>query len=147
MPRKLNVTLVWKGVYNNPAGVPNNAGVYMVIAGSKASDGKWDTSSYKLLDIGQSGEAGPRLDTHNRKDCWINNKPPNKTIIYKFARMSSENFDETARRIVECCLRAHTRPPCGTECNEGYERDDVVTILNKGIQTPLEGKYVCGPKP
>lgn len=146
MARKLSVTLDWDGVWENPESVPKRAGIYMVIAGTKAPDGKWRTSSYKLLDIGQSGKTGPRLGTHNRKDCWQSKKSANKTIVYKFAAMPSDKYDETDRRIVECCLRAHTKPPCGTECNEGYGREDSVIVTNKGMQTPLEQKYSCEPE-
>jgi hypothetical protein len=116
----------------------------MVIAGSKLSNGSFTTSSYEVLDIGQSGESGVRLDTHDRRDCWYNRKPSNKTILFKFAAMPSDSYDETDRRIVECCLRAHTKPPCGTECNEGYKREDSVIITNKGNRTPLKEEYSCG---
>ena len=128
MPRNLNVTLDWDGPWENPDNVPQRAGIYMVIASSKAPNGNWSIPSYELLDIGQSGATGVRLDTHNRRDCWFNEKSTNKTILFKFAAMLSENYDETDRRIVECCLRAHAKPPCGTECNEGYDREDSLLL-------------------
>ena len=143
MPRRLNVTLNWEGPYEDPNAVPRRAGIYMIIAGSKTPSNEWSTSSYELLDIGQSGETGVRLDTHDRRDCWHNEKSANKTILFKFARMPSSEYDETDRRIVECCLRMHTRPPCGTECNEGYNREDSVTITNTGRYTPLSSTYSC----
>lgn len=119
----------------------------MVIAGSKTSNGNWSIPSYELLDIGQSGKSGVRLDTHNRKDCWDNKKSSNKTILFKFAAMPSKDYDETDRRIAECCLRAHSKPPCGTECNKGYDREDFVTLTNKGKYTPLKKEHSCEPKP
>lgn len=146
MPRKLKVTLNWKGPWTDPDAVPKRAGIYMVIAGSKLPNGNWSTPSYELLDIGQSGETGVRLDTHNRKPCWDDEKSANKTILFKFAVMPSQDYDEMDRRIVECCLRAHTRPPCGTECNEGYDREDLVTITNKRKYTPLKEEYGCGSR-
>lgn len=60
--------------------------------------------------------------------------------------MPSARHDITDRLIVECCLRAHTNPPCGTECNEGYNREDQVKIANQGKHTPLENEYSCGPE-
>jgi hypothetical protein len=144
MPKKLKVILNWDGPYEDPNAVPKRAGIYMVIAGSKLSNGSFSTSSYEVLDIGQSGESGVRLDTHDRRDCWYNRKPANKTILFKFAAMPSDSYDETDRRILECCLRAHTKPPCGTECNEGYKREDSVIITNKGNRTPLKEEYSCG---
>jgi hypothetical protein len=144
MTKKVKVILNWDGPYEDPNAVPKRAGIYMVIAGSKLSNGSFSTSSYEVLDIGQSGETGVRLDTHDRRDCWCNRKPANKTILFKFAAMPSDSYDETDRRIVECCLRAHTKPPCGTECNEGYKREDSVIIINKGNRTPLKEEYSCG---
>ena len=143
MPRKLEVTLDWDGPWEDPNSVPKRAGIYLVIAGSKNSEGNWDTSSYDLLDIGQSGDAGARLDMHDRKDCWSRKKSSSKTLLFKFAPMQSENYTEIDRRIVECCLRAHTKPPCGTECNQGYDREDSVVIKNKGRYAPLKEEYSC----
>jgi len=145
MPRKLSAVLNWDGVWDGPESVPKRAGIYMVLAGSKLDTGNWDTSSYELLDIGQSGETGVRLDIHERRNCWSGRKSSNKTVVFKFAAMSSDKYDETDRRIVECCLRAHTRPLCGTECNEGYNREDSVTITNAGMNAPLREEYRCGP--
>ena len=142
MARNIKVNLDWD-LYVNPEDVPRRAGIYMVIAGLRTSNGKWDISSYELLDIGQSGETGVRLDTHERRNCWYEKKSSNKTILFKFAPMPSENYDETDRRIVECCLRAHTSPLCGTECNEGYNRDDSVVITNRGKPAPLSETYSC----
>lgn len=145
MPRKLNVVLERDGVWDDGGSVPKRAGIYMVLASLKSSAGSWDTSSYELLDIGQSGETGVRLDIHERRDCWGRRKSSNKTIVFKFAVMSSEKYDETDRRIVECCLRAYTKPLCGTECNEGYTREDSVSITNSGMNAPLKNEYHCGP--
>jgi len=145
MQKRLKVTLQWDGPYEDPEAVPKRAGIYMVISGSKLSNGNFSVPTYEILDIGQSGESGVRLDTHDRKDCWHNRKSSNKTILFKFAAMPSESYDETDRRIVECCLRAHTKPPCGIECNEGYKREDQVTITNSGKYAPLKEEYSCGP--
>jgi hypothetical protein len=142
MPRNVMVTLNWD-LYVAPEDVPQQAGIYMVIAGRQDERGSWLTSSYKLLDIGQSGESGVRLSGHDREPCWNREKSEGSSLLYKFAPMSSEDYDETDRRIVECCLRAHTRPPCGTECNEGYNRQDSVVITNTGKPAPLRETYSC----
>jgi len=146
MAREIEVTLDWKGPYVDPADVTGRAGIYMVIAGQRGPDGGWLLSTYELLDIGQSGKGADRLADHDREDCWKRNKPANSTVLFKFAAMPSEDYDKTDRRIVECCLRADHRPlPCGTECNQGYNRDDSVTITNKGSHEPLREKYSCTP--
>jgi len=145
MARNVKVTLEWKGPYEDAADVTGRAGIYMIIAGEKASDGKWDISTYRLLDIGQSGEAADRLASHDREECWERNKPAGSTFLFKFAVMPSKDYDETDRRIAECCLRASHRPlPCGTECNQGYTRDDSVSIANTGQYKPLRERYTCG---
>jgi len=143
MPKKLEVTLKWDGLYANPEPVPKRAGIYLVLAASKLIDGQWNYSSLELLDIGQSGESGVRLDVHDRRDCWLSKKSTNKTIVFSFAVMPSDRYDETDRRIVECCLRSHTKPRCGTECNEGYKREDTVRIRNEGVYTTLNTQYSC----
>jgi len=147
MARDVKVTLEWKGPYEDVADITGRAGIYMIIAGKKGSDGKWDTSTYELLDIGQSGEAVERLASHDRENCWRQNKPEGSTLLFKFAAMPSKDYDETDRRIVECCLRTHHRPlPCGTECNQGYNRNDSVGITNTGRRAPLREKYSCRPE-
>lgn len=84
MPRNLNVVLDWDGPWQNADSAPKRAGIYLVVAGSETSDGKWSIPSYKLLDIGQSGETGVRLDTHDRRECWNNEKSTDKIILFKF---------------------------------------------------------------
>jgi len=146
MARIISATLVWDGPYEQATGVIGKAGIYMVIAGWKGSDGNYNPSTYILLDIGQSGEAADRLASHDREDCWERNKPTGSTLLFKFAAMPSSQFDETDRRIVECCLRFHNRPlPCGTECNQAYDRPDSVSIANKGQLKPLSESYTCRP--
>jgi len=140
----LEVTLKWNGPYENPADVAGRAGIYMVIAGQKGSDGRWDPTTYRLLDIGQSGDAADRLGSHDREACWKRNKPQNSTLLYKFAAMRSADYDESDRRVVECCLRAHHRPlPCGSECNQGYNQATSVSITNTGARAPLREGYSC----
>jgi len=63
LKRNLKVTLDWDGPWEDPDAVPKRTGVYMVIAGSMLPTGNWSILSYELLDIGQSGENGVRLDT------------------------------------------------------------------------------------
>jgi len=147
MARNVKVILDWKGPYEDATDLTGRAGIYMIIAGRKASDGKWDTSTCKLLDIGQSGEAANRISSHDREECWKRNKPAGCTLLFKIAAMLSSDYDETDRRIVECCLRAsHCPLPCGTECNQGYNRDDSVNITNTGQYNPLRERYACGQK-
>jgi len=147
-PRNIRVSLDWDGPYTDPESVPSQrAGIYMVIAGRQDEDGNLLTRLYRPLDIGQSGESGVRLRGHDREPCWNQNKPSGYILVYKFAAMPSADYDETDRRIVECCLRASHRPlPCGVECNQEYNRDDSVVITNTGSYSPLNESYFCSPQ-
>jgi len=145
MSRNIEVTLDWKGPYTSTRSIPDNAGIYMALSGKQDEKGKWPTNLYKLLDIGQAGGIKSRLDEHERRDCWERNKTTGHTIVYKYALMPTKEYDETDRRIVECCLRSNKTPPCGTECNEGYSRDDAVKINNEGLPKPLANSYTCKP--
>jgi hypothetical protein len=142
MVRNLTVELDWE-FYINPNEVPNRAGIYMILAGQLNSENQGLTNTYELLDIGQTGDGELRLSGHDREPCWIRKKPSNKIILYKFSSMPSSKYDETDRRIVECCLRSNTQPPCGMECNQGYSRQDTVNITNVGKFLPLEETYSC----
>ena len=145
MARNVTATLDWEGPFLDASDVTGKAGIYMAISGKKGANKKWDPDTYKLLDIGQSGDAATRLADHDREECWKRNKSADSTLLFKFAPMPSAQFDETDRRIVECCLRANHSPlPCGKECNEGYNREDSVRITNKGKPLPLRGNYACG---
>lgn len=145
MARTVNVTLEWKGPYTSASAVPNSAGIYMVLSGKQNEEGTWLFKYYKLLDIGQAGDLGTRLASHDREECWEEEKTPDHTIVFKYALMSSRDYDETDRRIVECCLRWRENPPCGEECNEGYTREDTVTIKNTERRRPLSETYTCSP--
>jgi hypothetical protein len=144
MPVSFSLTLNWEGPEVDPAKITGRAGIYMVIAGKKNTEGKWDPDTYKLLDIGQSGDAAARLAAHDREDCWKRNTPSEYALLFKFAAMPSRDYEETHRRIAECCLRAHNRRlPCGTECNDGYNVEDSVSVTNTGKLLPLGKEYAC----
>jgi hypothetical protein len=143
MPKNLRVTLDWGFYGDNPDEVPSRAGLYMILAGRMNEKKEGLPESYVLLDIGQSGDSGVRLRGHDREPCWNQKKPANTMVLYKFAAMPSSDYDENDRRIAECCLRSHTRPPCGTECNQGYNRSDSVAITNTGKMLPLREAYSC----
>lgn len=143
--RNVRVTLDWERPYTRPDAVPPIAGIYMVIAAQMSPRRRWDPSTYMLIDIGQSGDGGPRLGGHERRPCWERHISQGSTLMFKFAPMPSRLYDETDRQIVECCLRAHAKPACGTECDKGYNRDDTVVITNTSWKAPLDKMYRCGP--
>jgi len=145
MAKIINITLDWKGPYTNTDHIPDRAGLYMVLSGTQNEQGKWPTNLYKLLDIGESGELKTRLDNHNRANCWESNKTSGHTIVFKYALMPTNTYNQSDRLSVECCLQSKKTPPCGEECNKGYSRDDTVNITNEGKPAPLATSYTCRP--
>ncbi len=116
-------------------------GIYMVL--SAVAEAKIGPKTYLVLDIGQTEEAGKRLEDHPRQNCWKDKAPEGTTIFVKFAQMSESSYDEEDRRDVECCLRAQKPPECGKECNKGYGRENPVTVKNEGKRLPLDRQYSC----
>lgn len=143
MVRNFKITLNWNGPGGDPSSVPDKALIYMVLSAKLNEKGEYMTGTYKVLDMGQTGEGETRLSDHDRKDCWEEKTPNSHTLGYKYALMPSKEYDKTDRLIVECCLRANTNPACGTECNKGYNRDDIVSIINTGNYKPLKSSYLC----
>jgi len=81
------------------------AAIYVIICVDK--DGKW-----KVLDVGQTGELGERIDHHDRKKCWEDNCP-NKNIWFCVYKMPSDKYSKQDRLDVEKKLRAKHNPSCG----------------------------------
>ncbi len=143
MGKDLYVKLIWKGPYNDPDEIREKAGIYMVIAITRDKVAQRIFERKIILDIGQTGEGSARFDNHGREDEWEDAMPFNSKRIYKFAPMTSDEYDVDDRRAVECCLRWHEKPECGKECNEEYNKDVSVKILNEGNFDPLDEKYLC----
>ncbi len=117
-------------------------GIYMVLSAA-VGDGGIDTNTYQVLDIGQTRKAQERLEGHPRQACWEEVAPKGTKIYIKFAQMSESGYNREDRRDVECCLRSHTDPECGEECDEGYSRENPVTVKNEGKRQPLDQQYSC----
>jgi hypothetical protein len=69
------------------------AAVYVILCVGR--NGRWT-----VLDVGQSGQVGSRIDDHDRKACWTKNCPNNNiwVCVYRMAfpqytRQDRENFE------------------------------------------------------
>jgi hypothetical protein len=82
------------------------AAIYAVLC--VAQDGNWI-----VLDIGQSGELGKRINDHDRMQCWIE-KCSNKNVWVCVHRMPSDKFSKEDRLELEKYLREKLKPPCGS---------------------------------
>ena len=81
------------------------AAVYVILC--VAENGSW-----AVLDVGQSGQVGSRIDDHNRRACWAKNCANNNVWVCVY-RMSSSQYTRQDREKLEQELRDLYRPPCG----------------------------------
>lgn len=145
MDRTLRADLIWSSPTRHEelkkqreGGPP---GLYLIIAG-KMITGKWNEGTFKLIDIGQAGDIYLRIAERDREDCW-HPHARGSSLLVKIAETPESDYTETDRRLLACCLRASERPPCGTDCNEGYRGDASVAIVNGGKPAPLKAGYSC----
>ena len=81
------------------------AAVYVVIC--VAGDGNWS-----VLDVGQTGELGDRIDGHDRRGCWEENCPSGNIWVCVYP-MPTAQYTRDDRLQFERYLRQMYNPPCG----------------------------------
>ncbi len=81
------------------------AAIYVIICVD--SYGKW-----VVLDVGQSGEVGSRIDSHERKKCW-QQYCSNGSIWVCVHKMPSSQYSKSDRLEREKELRNKLDPKCG----------------------------------
>ncbi len=84
----------------------DQAAVYVILCVSEGG-------SWTVLDVGQTGKLGMRIDSHDRRGCWTKNCPNNNiwVCIYK---MPSNRHTKEHRLALEAKLRQLYSPPCGS---------------------------------
>lgn len=80
------------------------AAIYVVICVD--AQGQWT-----VLDVGQSGQVGTRIDDHDRRDCWTRNCKNNIWVCVH--TMPSSRFTKQDREQLESQLRTQYKPVCG----------------------------------
>ena len=84
------------------------AAIYIIIC--VAPDGSWT-----IIDIGQSGEVGTRIDSHDRRDCW-KRKCPKGNLWVCVHPMPTKTYTKQDRLDLEHSLRSkHSNPSTDTE--------------------------------
>ena len=68
--------------------------------------------SWFVLDVGQSGEVGSRIDSHDRKECW-KEYCPTGNIWVCVHKMPSSTYTKDDRLERERIVRYKTSPNCG----------------------------------
>jgi hypothetical protein len=98
-------TLPFQCVGLSEADFSDIAAIYVILCVEQ--NGNWT-----VLDIGQTGELGERIDNHDRKQCWID-KCPNKNVWVCIYKMPSNSYTKQNRLDLEKRLRDQYNPPCG----------------------------------
>jgi len=88
----------FEGPYVVGKKVINRAAIYVIL-----------NSSNTIIDIGQSGQAGTRLLTHERKPCWY--IYGGKWFAIKW--IPSDRYGREDREKLEHRIRSREDPPCG----------------------------------
>lgn len=83
----------------------NRAAVYVIIC-------THPTGKHYVIDVGESGEVGERLQDHPRLNCWLAQCKFALSVYLRYLP-SSEGFTEDDRRRLETKIRQQYSPPCG----------------------------------
>ena len=80
----------------------NAPGVYVILC--------QDSSSSRVIDVGQSDDVRKRVTNHDRKDCW------RKHCRQESLKVAATHIsDEQQRLSLEKEIRQHRNPPCGEQ--------------------------------
>jgi excinuclease UvrABC nuclease subunit len=79
----------------------NAPGVYVILC--------QDSSSSRVIDVGQSDDVRKRVTNHDRKDCW------SKHCRGSLKVAATPISDEQQRLSLEKQIRQHHNPPCGEQ--------------------------------
>jgi hypothetical protein len=89
----------------NQASFADRAAVYVILCVAQGGNST-------VLDVGQSGEVGSRVDDHDRRSCWIK-ECPSGNIWVCVHLMPSDRYTKEDRLALERTLRQQYQPPCG----------------------------------
>lgn len=81
------------------------AAIYVILCVDQ--NGGWT-----VLDVGQSGELGTRIDSHDRQGCWSRNCPSGNIWVCVYC-MPSNKYTKEDRMRLEKTLRDQYNPSCG----------------------------------
>jgi hypothetical protein len=81
----------------------DTSAVYVILCDSGESS--------RVIDVGETGELGTRIDNHERRDCWARSCQ-NGTLWVGVYPMRGQT--RATRLAVEAELRQQYNPPCGT---------------------------------
>ncbi|MEQ8524713.1 hypothetical protein [Gracilimonas sp.] len=82
----------------------NIAAIYVIICVD--NQGKWF-----IVDVGETGELGDRIENHDRRDCWAKNC--DHTLWVCVLSTPSKQYTQKDRLLIEAEIRDQHNPPCG----------------------------------
>jgi hypothetical protein len=88
---------------SSEAVIPKNRAVVYVI---------FSSLTRKVIDVGQSDEAGVRLADHDRRPCWERHCMGKPHIYLYYTPTDKYTVDD--RRAIESKIRERYKPPCGS---------------------------------
>ena len=89
------------GPYTSADSLKDNSGVYVIVCSSNGS--------YNPVDVGESATVKSRIENHDRKHCWNNNRRSNLMV----AVLYTPNLQQPGRIRIEQEIRNQYYFPCG----------------------------------
>jgi len=89
----------FEGPFPDASSLRDLSGVYAILGG----DG---SSSWKVIDVGESEQVRTRVANHDRSDCWKRQRHARLVCAACYC-------NQTDRMRIEQELRAQFNPPCG----------------------------------
>lgn len=94
--------LEFEGPYTHTDALLDRSGIYAILTDDPVT-------TYKVIDVGESGEVKTRIENHDRKPCWTRN---NKGRLY-VAVLYTPGANQAGRVEIEQQLRSRINPVCG----------------------------------
>lgn len=97
--------LPFKCVRLSEADFSDFAAIYVILCIDKVG-------KTKVIDVGQSGEVGTRINSHDREDCWKKNCSSGNIWVCLY-KTPSTSYTKEQRTTLEGKIREHYNPDCG----------------------------------
>jgi len=89
----------FEGPFRSVSQLKEQSGVYVILGNNGGT--KW-----KTVDVGEAKQVKNRVKTHDRTQCWNNQK-------YDNLRVAARYTNENSRKKIAKEIRQKRNPPCG----------------------------------
>jgi hypothetical protein len=97
--------LPFKCVKLSEADFSDFAAIYVILCVDKGGNSK-------VIDVGQSGEVGTRINSHDRANCWKKNCQTGNIWVCLY-KTPSTSYTKDQRTALEGEIRKYYNPDCG----------------------------------